>query len=250
MQTNRRTQPITPDFVNTPSGRHVIDDAGRFARVWVSNVALGNAMRALVHEVHRQDPTQSPIRLDTPAQAEALYALVKTAATEANEGEYTGSLTPEGLPVGADGLARYAAPGDRAQSEGRYWVKPVDFATSQTLGFEDAPKSNSVPVSIGPKFRAHLHDLMLADADAAIAKNPDLGTQAARAEARVESQFLRGGRQLRHGGYFPRPSRDKADLSPRELQNLVRRQQGARIGAAFGFGTVFRNQSRHGAGWC
>lgn len=239
----------TPNFVQTRSGRAAIDDATRLARPWVANRALSNGLRALAHELYRQDPSQDRIALDTPAQAEALYALVKAAAREAEGTEHKGALTPEGLPVGADGLARLSGPGDAAQSLGRYWLKAVDYATAQNLTFEDAPSSRSIPVSVGPRFREHLHALLLADAEGAVAKNPDLATKAARAQELTENRFLRGGRQLRHGGVFPLPSKKVSELSPRQLETLTRRKEGALIGAAFGFGQVFGGQTRHGAGW-
>ncbi len=245
-----QTQTIDRRFVQTPSGRAVIDDAASLNRVWVANGALGSGLRALAHEVYRTDPTQKTIRFDTSAQADALYALIKTATKEAEASQYKGALTAEGLPVGADGLVQYMKGGDGLQSLGSYWVKAVDYATAQNLSFKDAPQSEYIPVATGPAFRERLRELVTADADSALSQNPALNAKATQAADRAQSKFLRGGRQLRHGGYFRTADRKVSDLSPRQIETLTRLKQGAKIGVAFGFGQVFGQQNRHGAGWC
>ena len=140
----------------------------------------------------------------------------------------------------------------RPGSFDKFWVKPVDFTQAQNLAFEDAPKSKYISSSIGPKFAERMQRLVTNDAAAALAARTELAAKATQAEGQVESKFLRGGRQLRHGGVFQTPSRELSDLSPAELGRLNVAKQGARIGAAFGFGQVFgnnANRNRHGAGW-
>jgi hypothetical protein len=236
-------------FVQTPSGQAVLDDSTYLVREWVANRAISSGIRALAHESYARDPARKAIELGAD-DARKVYALACQAAREADmDPVYKGALTSEGLPVGADTLGMYSA-SDQAKSLGGFWVKPTDYATAMALSFEDAPKSQCVPVTLSSAFRETLRDLLKSDAQRALAANPTLASEADAAAQRAESRFLRGGCQLRHGGYFPKPDRKVSDLSSTELARLSQQKLAARIGVAFGFGQVFgRNSHRHGAGW-
>lgn len=256
-------------FVSSNNAQAAVEDGARFAGLYVTNQTVNSGIRSIVHELLKQDASQTEITLGAE-EAKALYDIVKAATAQSAQNTPRPSdsaQTPEGLPGHAQALGEIAARAGRdapfvgggIRSFRRLGdsinARPTDYATARDLGGQKTPgvpDVQSVNVTLSAGFNSTIRDLMKADAASAFAQNGDLAARAADAANFAQDRFLTSTtRQARHGGVFKNTvMKQVSELDAAGLARLALQRDVAALGVAFGFGEVGKTSPTLGQCHC